>query len=351
MMTRATKLLLLMLILLLGACSSAAQPESESVEKGGLPASLPPGLGRELEGRLLLASQAPEGGRLVEIDLSSGAVRTLYQAPAGSWLGAARVSPNGSQILLAYAPPLEEGALQFGYTDLYLMPYDASQEPQPFLQRRSEVESFFQPVWAPDGQAVVYAHLYQTGQGSMNPGYQNDIERADLSGQTRTLMQHAIWPALSPDGAKLAYLTAEPGVQDNFLYLAGNDGSSPAPVITVSDPAPVDDHFFTADGEGLIFSMVNPATSSGPAWWERLLGIGVALAHNVPSDWYYVPVSGGEPERLTQLEEIGLAGDLSPDGKHAAFLSGSGLNILDTASGEVIPIVEGALVGTVDWIP
>ncbi len=346
-----TKSLLLILVLLLAACSPSASPGAEGGASAWPPESLPPGLGRGLEGRLLLASQAPEGGRLVEIELSSGAVRTLFQAPPGSWLGAARVSPDGSQILLAYAPPLEEGALQFGYTDLYRMPYAGSQEPQPFLLRQSDGESLFQPVWAPDGQSVYYAHLYRTGEGGVNPGYQNDIERADLSGETRTLLQHAIWPALSPDGSKLAYLTAEPGSQDNFLYIAGQDGSSPAPVINSANPAPVDDHFFSADGERLIFSMVNPAASAGSAWWERLLGIGVALAHNVPSDWYSAPASGGEPERLTRLDEIGLAGDLSPDGAHAAFLSGSGLAILETGSGEVFPVLEGARVGTVDWIP
>lgn len=355
------KIILLLIITLLAACSqSSSVPQASSApgeqagseSPDGLPGPLPPGLGRGFTGRLVLVNFYSGGSRLLEIDLASGQTRALFEPPTGSWLGSAQVSPDGRQIVMAYSPPPEDGSIQFGYTSLYLMPSDGSGEPRPFLERQEEGESFFQPAWAPDGNSIYYTHLYPTGNGGAEASFKNDIERVTLEGERLTLLENAIWPAVSPDGSKLAYLTASPGTPDNHLYVAASDGSNPFPVLPLDDRQPVDDHLFLADGSGLIFSMVNPETVAlKPTWWERLLGVGIALAHNVPSDWYYAPVEGGKPQRLTELNELGLSGALSPDGKHAAFLSGSGLYIMEIEGAEVFQALKELTVGTVDWVP
>jgi hypothetical protein len=106
-----------------------------------------------------------------------------------------------------------------------------------------------------------------------------------------------------------------------------------------------------ADSSALIFSMVNNDPAPAGSWLERLLGVGVARAHNVPSDWYQVPLEGGSIQRLTTLGDTGLFGDLSPDGTQMAFIASSGLYILNLESGELAHLSEETFIGTIDWIP
>jgi Tol biopolymer transport system component len=344
------KILLLILIALLSACAALGERSRQPAEN--FPASLTPGLGQGLSGRLLLVNFSPAGSQLIELDLTSGQVHTLFQAPEGSWLGSARMSPDGRQILLAYAPPASEGRPQFGYSDLYLLAADGSGKPQPLLERERVDESFFHPTWAPDGKSIYFTHLYWIEGDNSASAFQNDILRADIASGVRTVVvESALWPAVSPDGSSLAYLTADPRSQANDLYLTDQDGSSPTPVVMADEQAPVDEHLFTVDGEGLIFSMVNTEPAASSSWWERFFGTGVALAHSVPSDWYSISLEGGEPVRLTQMNDIGLSGDLSPDGNHLAFISATGFYVMRVDGSELTRVMENVTVGTVDWVP
>jgi Tol biopolymer transport system component len=303
-------------------------------------------------GRLILiAPDNQNGNRLEQLDLETGKTKTLFQSPANSWLGAALVSPDEKQYLLVYAPPPGEGKAQFGYTDLYLLPASGSGPPQPLLTRKDPQESFFDPSWAPDGETIYFTHLYKLDPNSTVPAYQNDVEQATLAGKTKQLIPHSLWPVPSPDGTRLAYLNAEPGSFTNDLYLANPDGSNSFGVIQPNLGQPVDDHFFTKDGGQLILSMVNPQPAPSSYWWEKLLGIEMASAHNVPSDWYMVSAKGGEPYRLTNLNAIGMYGHLSPDGKKMAFISASGLFIMNVDGSSPVQLSDQVYVGTVDWIP
>lgn len=113
--------------------TAAAQPTST----GGSPAWVRMGYA----GRLILILSNPKGNQLEELDLTSGKTKILFQAPENSWLGAAVISPDGKQILLAYAPPAADGKAQFGYTDLDLMPFSGPAWPQPLLTRKDPQSS------------------------------------------------------------------------------------------------------------------------------------------------------------------------------------------------------------------
>lgn len=115
------------------AASTAAAPP---ISTGSSPAWVQLGF----TGRLILILSNPKGNQLEELDLSSGKTKTLFQAPENSWLGGAVVSPDGKQILLAYAPPTGEGKAQFGYTDLDLMPFSGASPPKPLLTRKDPQE-------------------------------------------------------------------------------------------------------------------------------------------------------------------------------------------------------------------
>jgi dipeptidyl aminopeptidase/acylaminoacyl peptidase len=311
----------------------------------------PAWVGRGYTGRLILVLFGPKGNQLVELDLASGTIKTLFQAPENSWLAAAVVSPDDQQILLSYGPPPPGGKPNFGYSDLYLMPISGSSPPQPFLTRKDPQESFFDPAWAPDGKSIYYTHLYRIDPKSSVPAFQNDIEQATMNGEMKPLIPHSLWPALSQDGTKLAYLNADPAYFGNDLYLAKPDGSNRVPVLQPGINPPVDDHFFTKDGNLLIFSMVNFQPAPTRFWWEKLLGVEVASAHSVPSDWYMVSIGGGEPQRLTNLNDVGMSADLSPDGQRVAFISATGLYIMNLDGSDIYMLSNHVYIGTVDWIP
>lgn len=304
-----------------------------------------------LSGRLVLIQYNQKGNKLIELDLATGEMRTLFQAPEKSWLSEAVVSPDHTQILMAYAPPPPEGETQFGYTDLYILPYDGSSPPRPFLTRSDTQEAFFFSTWDADGQSIYFTHLYRLDPNSEIPTYQNDIEKATLGGEVETIVEHALWPAISPDGTKLSYLYAEPGSFTNDLYLANPDGIDQVPVLQPGANPPVDAHLFTMDGSQLIFSMVNAQPAPASSWLEKIFGVEVASAHNVPSDWYRAPLSGGIPERLTSVNDVNLNGDLSPDGSQFAFIGSSGLYFMNVDGSDISLLSDMILVGTVNWLP
>ena len=45
----------------------------------------------------------------------------------------------------------------------------------------------------------------------------------------------------------------------------------------------------------------NGPTQSSAPWYYAWLGIQVAQAHTIPEDLYSVPITGGQPKRLTNL--------------------------------------------------
>jgi hypothetical protein len=84
-------------------------------------------------------------------------------------------------------------------------------------------------------------------------------------------------------------------------------------------------------GNGFILAPLNGRNRfhwqpGGHSGW----GTEAAAAHDIPSDWWRIPVSGGEPERLTELNLVGLYGDFVGNGRYLAFASRSGLYLLDT---------------------
>jgi Tol biopolymer transport system component len=96
--------------------------------------------------------------------------------------------------------------------------------------------------------------------------------------------------------------------------------------------------------------MVNAQPAPASSWLERLFGVQVAYAHSVPSDWYQAPVSGGTPQPLTHLGDINLNGDLSPDGSQMAFISASGLYVMNIDGSNLVLLSSDVVVGTVNWI-
>lgn len=372
-MTRKGLVLFLMLFWLAAACSnegsgeptvptsveresgSTAQPETETAEMPATPTEVSevvsaddrPGIDPDLSGTLYYIGFNNQRQDLLRLDLETGEEMTLFDPPENAWLSELAVSPDGSQILMAYGPPPREGEIQFGFTDLFLMPADGSSAPTPLLQREDPSETYFNISWPVD-DTVYYAHFAPSVDDMGAITYSSQVERLHLpNGQTEVLATGAAWPRLSKDGTMLAYVTDE-----NEFLLAGADGSNPRPILDQERFSAVDAPLFSPDNSLICFSAVLPATASLPSIWDRLMGVGLAKAHSVPSDWWCMPVDGsGEPQRLTNLNAIGLYGDFDEGGQHLAFISADGVHIMRSDGSDLTQLRNIATTGTIDWVP
>ena len=103
-------------------------------------------------------------------------------------------------------------------------------------------------------------------------------------------------------------------------------------------------------------SAANLGAPAAYSWLDRLLGVGLAEAapdrHNVPSDWWRVAVNGGQPQRLTQLYDMGLYGAFSPDGRYLAFVTVTGIFVMDLTGDKLTSLLSGTgTYGTLAWLP
>jgi Tol biopolymer transport system component len=114
----------------------------------------------------------------------------------------------------------------------------------------------------------------------------------------------------------------------------------------------MDAPIFSPDGQTILFSAPPPPQAYQPNWFEKLMGIEVVKAHEIPSDWWSVPVDGGVPVQLTQLQTINLFASISPDKKNIVSVSGEGLFVMDLDGSNITRLISNTrLLGPVRWIP
>jgi Tol biopolymer transport system component len=364
---------LILLLTVLGACSTndPDQPATQITElpgenPTGIAGSQPPPLATatpaspqtgsdqetaaadsELSGLLYTIANAAGGQKLFALDLADGSENVIFSPPENAWLPELALSPDGSQILLAYSPPPEEGQVQFGFTDLYLMPADGSAAPELLLEGADTSESYFNISWPVD-DTIYYAHFALTFADDGLITYGSQVERMHLSdGTVEILAPGAAWPRVSSDGAMLAYVT-----DANELMLAESTGANPKRLLDPEIFSAVDAPLFSPDNSTICFSAVELESASLPSLLGRLLGLKIAYAHNVPSDWYCIPLDGsGEAVRLTNLDALGLYGDFSAGGRHLAFITSAGIYIVKPNGSDLRQLQERDLVGTLNWTP
>jgi Tol biopolymer transport system component len=353
-MMKKIKTINFLLAAILAACSIQISDGTPAATAPVTVTATPAWAGLNLTGRLVF-TQGVDG--IEKLDLATGQRETLFQPPEEAWLTSATVSPDSARIVLCYAPPPPEGQIQFGYTGLYLMPADGSAPPEPLLERADPQESYFYPSWSPDGKYLYYSHFIPVLNSETGNAFRYTVERLAVpGGAPELLIENAIWPRLSPDGSTLAYLSFDPETFNNELYVADPDGKNSRPMLLSGTFQAVDAHLWTPDGSALVFSAVGegPAYQSTPApalsWFDRLLGVQAAGAHNVPSDWWRVSLDGAELTRLTKIYDTGLYGSFSPDGSRLAFIAASGIYVINPDGSGLTPVLPIKTLGTLEWI-
>ncbi len=327
------------LMVWLAACGGKAETAVPTPTDGSPPQT----------GSLFYILQETRRQALLRYDFASNTSETLFEVPENGWLSHMAASPDGSQIALTYAPSPGENEIQFGYTSLYLLLADGRSRPRLLIERRAEQEVFFNPTWSPDGQQLYFSHVMPLDEENFT--YTTTLERLDVAtGEIIMLAEDAIWPRLSPNGRTLAYIHIDRDSLAAELVLAASDGSNAIVVVPQDRFLTLDTPFFSADGQWLYFSAVSNQTSSAK-WWERLLGIEVAAAHNLPSLWWRLPVTGGVPEQLTTEAQVGQYGAVSPDGRLVAFSSRSGIYLMQPDGSNLRPVLTLSAADSLSWSP
>jgi Tol biopolymer transport system component len=289
------------------------------------------------------------------LDLVTGEVTTIFDAPKYSWIYYLSISPDNTQILMSYNPPPGDNPVD---QDIYVMPLDGSQAPQQLFTPPTPEDDYIEVEWSPDGESIyatqVNYHIPPT-EGQIYPLY-TIFRKAMPDGALEKVVEKAYWPRVSPDSSRIAYVSVDLFSRGNKLFVANADGSNAQEVVITGPRIPEikDAPLFSPDGQSLLFSADIPTQSYQPNWLDRLMGVQVAKAHsNVPSDWWTISVNGGEMTQLTNIQSRGLFGSLSPDKQWLASYSLDGIFVMKTDGTQLTQLMPNpqSVPGTVSWIP
>ena len=289
------------------------------------------------------------------LDLVTGEVTTIFDAPKYSWIYYITVSPDHKQLLMSYSPP--PGENEPADQDIYTMPLDGSQPPKLLFTPPAKADDYVEVEWSPDGKYIYFTHVNFQITPQPNQIYPlYEIYRMTYpDGKPEKVAEKSFWPRLSSDSSHIAYISVDLFLRENKLYIADSNGANAHEVVLKGPQIPEvkDAPIFSPDGQTLIFSAPVPAQSYQPNWLDRVMGVTIAKAHNVPSDWWSVPVTGGNITQITNIQSTNLFASFAPDGRHIASHSTSGIFVMKPDGSELTMVIPNpqAVPGTVTWIP
>jgi Tol biopolymer transport system component len=309
-----------------------------------------------LTGKLVYSTVTSDGGnvppKIQMLDLVTGEITTIFAATDNAWIYYVAVSPDATKLVISYAPPSTSGSDTS--TSLFSLPLEEGATPEILFAPPTPADRYIQVEWAEHGSYLYFVQYNHADQPAdqLYPDYQ--ISRmAYPGGQPEKILEQAFWPRLSTDSSKLVYITLDLTSGFNKLFLANADGTNPQELLLSGAPAEIiDAPIFSPDGASILFSAPAPVQAYQPNWLDQLLGVRVAKAHNVPSDWWSVPISGGTVTRLTQIQTIKLFASISPDQRHIASLSGEGIFVMGGDGSNLRQLLfDPGVTGTLRWIP
>jgi Tol biopolymer transport system component len=289
------------------------------------------------------------------LDLVTGKVTTIFDAPKYSWIYYITASPDHKQLLMSYSPP--PGENEPADQDIYIMPLDGSQAPKLLFTPPAKADDYVEVEWSPDGKYIYFTHVNFQITPQPNQIYPlYEIYRMTYpDGKPEKVAEKSFWPRLSSDSSHIAYISVDLFLRENKLYIADSNGANAHEVVLKGPQIPEvkDAPIFSPDGQTLLFSAPVPAQSYQPNWLDRVMGVTIAKAHNVPSDWWSVPVTGGNITQITNIQSTNLFASFAPDGRHIASHSTSGIFVMKPDGSELTMLIPNpqAVPGTVTWIP
>lgn len=308
-----------------------------------------------LSGKLVYSTVTADGGnsapKIQMLDLGTGEITTIFGSTDNAWIYYLTVSPDATRLVMSYTPPSQPGS--DSGTSLYILPLEEAATPQILFTPPTPSDRYIQVEWSPDGKYFYMVHYNHADQPANQPYPDYKISRMAYSGgQPVKILDHAFWPRVSADSSKLVYVALDPVTGANQLFVANADGSNPQEILLTGFPQIIDAPIFSPDGASILFSAPNLTQAYQRNWLDRLTGVQIVRAHNVPSDWWSVSVSGGTVTRLTQIQSIKLFASISPDEKHVASLSGEGILVMELDGSNLRQLLLDPGVSSVlRWIP
>ena len=313
-----------------------------------------------LTGRLVYALGGVDPGNnyIVQIhilDLRTGQISISYTTPVGASIYYISVSPDARQLVMSYSPP--SGENPDVVQAIYTMPLDGSQPPQLLFTPPTPQDQYTQAEWSPDGQYVYYTHVnYLIPQDPNRAAPLYTIFRMTYpGGEPELVAEGAFWPRLSPDSLRLVYTAKDPLSGEYRIKIADPNGVNAREVRMSGNYIPEDREapIFSPDGKSILFSGNVPGESYQPNWLEKFAGVLVARANGEVSDWWSVPVSGGELTRLTNIRHAGLYASVSPDENYLVSFSRDNIFVMKPDGSDLTVLVSGlnGFTGTIHWIP
>ncbi len=316
--------------------------------------------GLNLTGRLVHALGAVDSAnnyiaQIRVLDLSTGHLAVVYTAPVNASIYYLSVPPDGRQVVMSYSPPSGENPEVV--QGVYLMPLDGSEQPQLLFTPPTPQDQYIQAEWSPDGKYIYYTHVnHQIPDDPNRASPLYSIYRMEYpNGQQELVAEAAFWPRLSSDSSRLVYTAKDPISGEYRIMVADADGRNAQEVALSGTYVPEDREaaIFSSDGRSIIFSGNAPGESYLPNWLDKLTGVLVASANGEVSDFWSVPVNGGEVIRLTNIRHRGLYASLSPDKNHIGIYSKDNIFVMKPDGSDLtvlVPELRG-FPGTLSWIP
>jgi copper transport protein len=261
--------------------------------------------------------------------LPDGKPERLTSLKAGEFSSSPAWSPDGKQIAFSYYKlpansklPVPDG------TDLYVVNADGS-GPRMVAQHDIRGATLQNPVWRPDGSAVLVAYQARPPTGGLDLG----IDSIDIATGERTrLVANASYPSISKDGQRLAYVRLPAGeVRVQTLWWSASDGSDPHQILGPNMFLKYSGVRFAPNGEQIVFAGIGDGTNYREPSGGRLdlfglvgrwLEPGIAYANGEEWDLWTIELTGRNLRRLTKLGEDLPVPAWSPDGQSIAFLGG-----------------------------
>jgi hypothetical protein len=110
---------------------------------------------------------------------------------------------------------------------------------------------------------------------------------------------------------------------------------------------------FMPDGQAVFLAVIRDPDSP-TSWLNQLFDTPAVYAHDnhdLPADWWLIPLNGGVPNKLADVGLILYQGVFSPDAEHFAFASAQGLHMMGQNGSNLQLLIQSRAIRSVAWLP